>query len=220
LIDRLIERAEIGIRLIKGWRVVLAGRTNVGKSSLLNALAGYRRSIVDEAHGTTRDLVTLGISIDGWPVEISDTAGLRTTSENLEQQGIERARAAYARADLLIPVLDLSRPLGVEDHMLINLHSDRSGTIIANKSDLPPAWEPSELRNVESRIVKISAKEGLGIARLLEAIGHALVPEPPRIGAGIPIQKSDVRILRDVRESLAVRDREGALARLKRLVSI
>ena len=76
-LEILIKRSEVGLRLVSGWRVVLAGRPNVGKSRLLNALAGYDRAIVDPTPGTTRDVVTIRTALDGWSVELSDTAGLR-----------------------------------------------------------------------------------------------------------------------------------------------
>ena len=76
-LDELIGRTEVGLRLLTGWRVVIAGRPNVGKSRLLNALAGFTRAIVDPTPGTTADVVTLSIALDGWPIELSDTAGLR-----------------------------------------------------------------------------------------------------------------------------------------------
>ena len=87
-IDLLLARAKLGEHLTRPWSVVLAGRANVGKSSLMNALAGHRRSIVHPAPGTTRDAVTLGTAIDGWPVELCDTAGLREAEDALEQAGI------------------------------------------------------------------------------------------------------------------------------------
>src|SRR5207248_2181626 len=98
----------LGEHLTTPWRVVLAGAANVGKSSLLNALAGYQRSIVAPTPGTTRDVVTATLAIDGWPVEVCDTAGLRSAGEVLEGQGIEQARDAAATADLCLWLLDAS----------------------------------------------------------------------------------------------------------------
>ena len=118
-IERLLERERIGSRLISGWKVALAGRPNVGKSRLLNALAGYTRAIVDPMPGTTRDLVTVRTSMDGWPVELADTAGLRASADTIEAEGIRRARAYQAEADLRVLVLDRSEPLTKEDRDLI-----------------------------------------------------------------------------------------------------
>ena len=114
-IDALLGRADLGRHLVQPWRVVLAGRVNVGKSSLINALAGYGRSIVHPSPGTTRDAVTVTTAIDGWPVELCDTAGLRSVGEEMgrlrpvERAGIELARARLAQADLAILVFDQQR---------------------------------------------------------------------------------------------------------------
>ena len=110
LLDRLIERARVGTRLVDGWRVVLAGRPNVGKSRLLNALAGYDRAIVDPTPGTTRDVVTVLAAFDGWPIELADTAGLRQALDPLEAEGVALARSRHRSADLVIVVVDRSEP--------------------------------------------------------------------------------------------------------------
>ncbi len=89
-LDALIDRAAVGLRLISGWKVVIAGSPNVGKSRLFNALAGFERAIVDPAPGVTRDVVSLLTSIGGWPVELADTAGLRGTADAIEGIGIAR----------------------------------------------------------------------------------------------------------------------------------
>src|SRR5206468_2220750 len=110
------------------------GAPNVGKSSLVNALAGYQRSIVAPTPGTTRDVVATTLAIDGWPVELSDTAGLHGEGEQLERAGMARARAAAAAADLCVWVLDGSAaPVWLGPEITAPL------TVI-NKIDLPPAW--------------------------------------------------------------------------------
>ena len=109
-LDALIARAPVGLRLLSGWKVVIAGRPNVGKSRLLNALAGFARAIVDPTPGTTRDVVTLRTSFGGWPVELADTAGLREARPDREL-GIERSRSEQREADLVLLVLDRSEPL-------------------------------------------------------------------------------------------------------------
>src|SRR5439155_7912555 len=94
LLQGLHAQARIGRHLTQPFRVAVAGAPNVGKSSLVNALAGYSRTIISPTPGTTRDLLTVPIALDGWPVELIDTAGLRAAVEPLEQQGIERADRA------------------------------------------------------------------------------------------------------------------------------
>ena len=93
--------APVGRHLVEPWKVVIAGAPNVGKSSLVNALAGYQRAVVSEVAGTTRDAVSVQLAFDGWPVELTDTAGLRE-AEGLEAEGIERARRVLAEADLVL----------------------------------------------------------------------------------------------------------------------
>src|SRR5262249_49537761 len=84
-LDALLRRGEIGVKLTTGWRIAIAGRPNVGKSRLFNALAGFERAIVDPAPGVTRDVVTYRTAFGGWPVELADTAGLRETEDAIEQ---------------------------------------------------------------------------------------------------------------------------------------
>ncbi len=117
-LDALIARAGVGLRLIAGWRVVIAGRPNVGKSRLLNTLAGFARAIVDSAPGTTRDAVAIRTSLGGWPVEIVDTAGLRPTTDPIEALGVHRAVREQLAADLVLLVLDRSAPLDAADVQL------------------------------------------------------------------------------------------------------
>ncbi len=134
-IDALLRWSNFGIHLTRPWNVVLAGRPNVGKSSLINALLGYTRSIVFDQPGTTRDVVTATTAVGSWPIEFADTAGLRDGSEPLEAAGILRARSALAEADLTILLIDISVPASDEDRQLL---ADVSlGIFVAHKCDLP-----------------------------------------------------------------------------------
>ncbi len=117
-VDRLLAVAPVGLHLTEPWRVVLAGRPNVGKSSLVNALVGFERAIVHATPGTTRDLVSADCAIDGWPVYLTDTAGLREGVEPLESAGIELARGRLSEADLAVLVFDASSPQSVGDTQL------------------------------------------------------------------------------------------------------
>ena len=179
--DQLLDRERIGLRLISGWRVALVGRPNVGKSRLMNALAGYTRAIVDPTPGTTRDVLTVRTALDGWPVEIADTAGIRSTNDALETEGISRARVYGAAADLSVLILDRSEPLTSKDLDLIA--SPGQGLIVANKGDLPAAWESDNLA-----ALTISAERGDGIDDLIRTISHRLVPDPPPPGSGVPFR--------------------------------
>lgn len=175
-LSKLVRYAEVGQRLTSPWRVAVAGAPNVGKSSLVNSLAGYQRSIVATTPGTTRDVVTTRIALDGWSIELADTAGLRMEAEELEEQGILRARVATASADLCLWVLDASAPPVWPDEDI--------GTMqyVINKTDLPSVWNLGEGRDG----VQVSAQTGEGIAELCERMVNRLIPDPPPFGAAVP----------------------------------
>lgn len=210
-LDTLIRRGAIGARLVDGWRVALAGRPNVGKSRLLNALAGYDRAIVAPTPGTTRDLVTARVALDGWPVELADTAGLRATDDSVELLGVARARAHQAGADLVVLVLNRSTPIVAADRDLISFYSD--ALIVANKSDLPAAWEPSA-----AGALAISAERGEGLDDLSGAIARRLVPEAPPPGSAVPFRPGHCAGLDRARECLLGGDPGGAARALAGLL--
>jgi len=193
-LDPLIDRALLGIHLIEGWKVVLAGRPNVGKSRLLNALAGYDRAIVDPTPGTTRDVVTVRAAFDGWPVELADTAGLRESVDPIEIQGVGIARDRHREADLVVVVLDRSEPLTGMDREILEDH--REAMIVANKSDLPLSWDVSELG-----ALAVSAERGDGIEKLASAIARRLVPTDLPTGSAVPFRKVHLQRLRAIRDA-------------------
>jgi tRNA modification GTPase len=175
---------------------VLAGRTNVGKSSLINALVGYRRSIVFDAPGTTRDVVTATTALEGWPVELSDTAGLRASDDPLEAEGVRRARQQMIAADCLLLVFDGGRAWCAEDDALVE--SWPAAIVVHNKADLaPPAAEarPAGLRT--------SAITADGIDKLVAAIAARLVPDVPPPGAAVPFTPRQVDSLQRALDAAA-----------------
>jgi tRNA modification GTPase len=218
-LEVLRRRAAVGLRLVSGWRVVLAGRPNVGKSRLLNALAGYGRAIVDATPGTTRDVVTVRTALDGWPVELADTAGLRDPADATEAAGIALARAHQGKADLVLVVLDRSEPLTATDRALTGAAGEGPGPspaptlTVANKSDLAAAWEP-----LVGGVLTISAERGDGIEALTGALARRLVPTPPPQGAGVPFRPAHARRLVEAVTALRAGDSPSAVEHLKALL--
>jgi tRNA modification GTPase len=194
-IKTLIGRGALGVRLLAGWRVVLAGRPNVGKSRLLNALAGFDRVIVHERPGTTRDVVSVPLALDGWPVEVSDTAGLRETTEVVEAAGVARAARAQREADLVLLVLDRSETLSGDDRVLLARFP--KALRIASKVDLEAAWDAETVD-----AVPVSAASGDGVDALIAAIVSRLVPDRPEPGAGVPFRDAHLRRLRTLQSCL------------------
>src|SRR5439155_19937570 len=135
LLDQIARYGPVGRHLASPWRVAILGAPNVGKSSLANLLAGYQRSVVSPVPGTTRDVVTSVIAVDGWPVELVDTAGWRDAVESLERQGIGLARAAAAAADLCLWILGAAALPAWPDGALPAPH------FVVNKSGLPAVWD-------------------------------------------------------------------------------
>jgi tRNA modification GTPase len=160
--DRLERAVRHGCLLRDGIHVVLAGRPNTGKSSLLNALAGYEAAIVTDIPGTTRDLVREHIDLDGLPVHVVDTAGLRDAEGEVEREGISRARQQLSVADHALLVIDASQENANDPDELIRQLPDTLGyTIVRNKIDL--TGETAGLVSEKTSTVNVSALTGIGI---------------------------------------------------------
>jgi tRNA modification GTPase len=206
LLESLVQYAKAGRHLTTPWKVAVIGPPNVGKSSLVNALAGFQRSVVAPTAGTTRDLVTTLIAADGWPVELIDTAGLRE-GESLEGQGIRLAKDAAASADLCLWILDASAPpTWPED----DLREHGKIKFVANKTDLPLVWKIDE-----SPALPVSALTGTGLANLLEAIARWLVPDSPPPGAAVPFTPT----LGSLTEQALAYARAGWIEKLKQVIA-
>ncbi len=189
----ILRLSEFGKHLTLPWSVVLAGSPNVGKSSLINAIVGYRRSITLDRPGTTRDVLHADAIIDGWPILLSDTAGIRTNpAESIEQQGIERARDALRRADLVLWIEDAADELSSRPPT--DLESTRRWLRVVNKIDL--VRQLSQLP--ASQAIETSATLGIGIDALRQAIVSKLISEIPPAGFPVPISERQTRILNDI----------------------
>lgn len=193
---RLLAAARVGLRLTRPWRVVLIGRVNAGKSSLVNALAGHARCIVTPVPGTTRDLVETRLVLDGWEVDLVDTAGLRACHESvdaIERAGIERALTAAAAADLVVHVVPVdggAAPSGVAPHHLV----------VRSRADLAVPGDPGRAGSADDLMT--SAVTGLGIEALAAAIVARLVPEerddPALFAGAVPVTPRQVAALREL----------------------
>ncbi len=189
-LERLLTVAPCGCHLVEPWRVVVAGRPNVGKSSLINALLGFRRAIVHDTPGTTRDLLTARTAIDGWPIEFCDTAGLRDAEHILEQKGIALARQRAESASLVLLVFDATRRWSDEDS---DACRHFPGAIpVFNKIDLV---EPFQSPHPQGHAV--SALNGRGVDELSGVITRSLVPTPPRKGEPVPFLPQQQSVLEE-----------------------
>jgi tRNA modification GTPase len=173
-----------GRMLRDGAAVVVSGRPNTGKSSLFNALLGHERAIVTARAGTTRDVLVESINLNGVPVRLLDTAGVRESDEPAEREGVRRASTAADAADLIVLVLDRSTPLQGDDLELLERSSSRPRIVAVNKVDLPPQWDPVSLGS--SGLVHTSALTGDGVVALRAEIATRLCggeahSEPPGV---------------------------------------
>ncbi len=190
----LAGRGNVGRHLVMPFEVVLAGLPNVGKSSLINALVGYDRAIVYDAPGTTRDIVTAETAIDGWPVTLSDTAGLRASCDAIEAAGVRGAQSRLQSADLVVLVFEAHRPALEEEQRLQSQFP--AALVVANKCDLvteSPQSIPTQ--HLPGDPLRTSAITGEGIAELLTAISRCLVPDPPEPGAAMPFRTAQIQAL-------------------------
>jgi len=169
---RLLSQGAQEARLLKeGLRCVICGRTNAGKSTLFNRLLKEERVIVSSIAGTTRDVVEETITIGGVPLKIFDTAGIIGAEDLLTKKAMVRSRAAIASADIILFVVDGSRPLGKDDRALLMLIKDKPVITVANKADLK---QKIELKVLPGKVVRLSALKNQGIADLEKAV-HGFV---------------------------------------------
>ena len=199
-IQALLQHTDLGQHLTQPWRVVIAGQPNVGKSSLINALVGYGRAIVFDQPGTTRDVVTAATAIEGWPVQLSDTAGLHSTDDEIERAGIALAQQQLAEADLVLWVFEAQhvsqatpsieqlchaqcRTAGVQIETKKVLHVVNKIDLLNTADELPPDT------------LAVSAQQGTGLDDLLATIARVLIPNPPAPGSAVPFTSHHVEVL-------------------------
>jgi tRNA modification GTPase len=202
-LDALAREGRAGRLVREGRTLVIAGLPNAGKSSLFNALAGASRAIVAEMPGTTRDLVTERVEVDGVLVTLVDTAGLRDAGDVVEIEGVRRARDAQAVAALRLVLVDGSVPLQAGAIDLVR-RTKTPRLIVATKRDLPRAWELRELGQDAADAVDVSVVSGAGLAELRARAVQALA-------GGEPLR--DVPAISNVRHLALVDDARAAVAK-------
>lgn len=194
-IDRLVRAARVGLRLSRPWRVVVAGPTNAGKSSLVNAVAGHARAIVSPRAGTTRDLLETRIVLHGWEIDLVDTAGLRSdadaaAADAVERAGIARAIAACNEADLVVRVCDGTGQVAAA--------TEAGELLVVSKSDLAGCEADRG-----GRTLRTSAVTGAGIDELAARIVHSLVPEeiaePSLLAGAVPFTPRQLELIEGMR---------------------
>ncbi len=203
LVQTLLQTAGSGILMREGLTVVLLGRPNVGKSSLLNALLRTSRAIVTSLPGTTRDTLEESLNLHGIPLRLTDTAGLRETTDPIEQIGVARSRDALARADFALLILDAQKGETEEDAALRRLLASRPHLVVWNKWDLVAA-DPVRLPGINGNAVAVSAVTGWNMDTLEDALAQA-------IGYGAsPVTSADDAVVTHARHRRALQSaREG-----------
>jgi len=195
----MLEHASFGLNFHRTRSVVFCGRPNAGKSSLINRVLGFQRAIVNPTPGTTRDVVTEGSAVDGWPVEFSDTAGLRQTDGQIEKLGIEKAVQIIEQADVVIGVVDA---MDADESMEF-----APDIVVINKSDLietaalKTIIEKVSVRFPDTECLTTSATTGVGTEELLAAIAKALCPTLPPTDQAYPVTSAQVDWLNEILES-------------------
>ena len=172
MIEKLLSTASSGRMIREGIRVAIAGKPNVGKSSLMNGLLRETRAIVTEIPGTTRDTIEEALSIRNIPVYLIDTAGIRETSDKVEKLGIEKSKEAFNNADFIIFIMDGSEEISSEDEEIIEYLKERKCLLLINKKDLEQKIDSVQIRNMlpNSQIIKTSLINGDGIEEIENAV--------------------------------------------------
>lgn len=199
-IQKIVSDSEHGSTIRRGPKVVIAGKPNVGKSSIFNRLAGKQRAIVSPYPGTTRDTIEETIMLGGMLVSLVDTAGLRKTRRMIEADGVRRAKEKIREADLVLAVLDRGVSLDNDDIGLLREIEGRRAIIVINKSDLPgKVKKDGSMKLLRSRKkIAISARDNAGIAELEKEIEDAIRSEMDRgDGTGVWISAQRTSMMRE-----------------------
>ena len=169
-LQHMLEESQSGRMIRDGVMAAIAGTPNAGKSSLLNRLLQEERAIVTDVPGTTRDVLEEWITLRGIPVCLVDTAGIRETDDTVEKIGVSRARQYLDRADIILAVIDSSRPLTEEDKDILQSVAGKNVIVVLNKTDLPPVVTSKDLSPYGFLLCPISASTGKGLDELKDML--------------------------------------------------
>ena len=176
-LETLISRFDTGQVIIEGVETAIIGRPNVGKSTLMNMMAGYEKSIVTSVAGTTRDIVEETVTLGNIVLRLADTAGLHETDDIVERIGVDRTKLKTGRASLILAVFDASKELNEEDEEIFNLCEGKNAIAVINKTDLESKINDIKINDKFNNVVYISAKEQNGMTELENAIEKMLGTE-------------------------------------------
>lgn len=219
-LEALLATAPWGRALSNPPRIVVAGRPNVGKSTLINALLRYDRVIVHAEPGTTRDAVEDRLAIEGVPFRIMDTAGIRDAAGSVEQAGVARGRYELAHADLAVLLFDGSEPMTPEDDLVLAAPRSARTLVAVNKCDRPMQLDLAALAGrAPSDPIRISAATETGLSELERRILDAMWPHRPDADAPILFTDRQERLAREALRALAEQNADAACACLERILN-
>ncbi len=201
-LSALLKTYDTGRIMREGVETVIAGRPNVGKSTIMNLLSGCERSIVTNVPGTTRDVIEETVMLGEIPLRLSDTAGIRSTDDPVEKIGVERAKDRILKAGLVLAVFDSSRPLSDDDRELIELLSDAPSLAIINKTDLEKQLDTDYIQSKIRHVIFISALSGEGTDELEKQVAEIIGTAQLDASQGILATERQHRSAQSAMESL------------------
>ncbi|AMV34016.1 tRNA modification GTPase MnmE [Pirellula sp. SH-Sr6A] len=211
-LQNLLRWEPLGLHLVEPWKVVLAGPPNAGKSSLLNKLLGYDRTIVHASAGTTRDLIPESTSLGGWPVVLTDSAGVRETDDAIEQRGVASSLEAVSQADAILLLVPRDTGWSDEHERILACALGKRFLLVLTKCDL--ANDHCDLPSVSHPGVQVSIHDPMSIEQLMSKIEALLVPQIPPKGTPIPFLPHHFDRLRECLQMLQSGQRAEALRSL------
>lgn len=201
-LDQMLATSEEGRLIRDGVMVAIAGTPNAGKSSLLNRLLKEDRAIVTDVPGTTRDVLEEWISLKGVPIRLVDTAGIRETDDTVEKIGVDKAKDYVNKADVVLAVIDSSRPLTAEDKEILGDAQQKNALLVLNKSDLTPVVTAADLKAYGKPVFTISASTGEGLEALKEALLSQALGRSDASGSALLTNTRHIELVRQSRAAL------------------